>query len=359
MTLRELRCHKNCTAQFWKRRVERLRRVSTESLGDLEFGWWTLNSPSNYLVNRSRVAITEAKRLASVSALSDAAVSPTSGLCLTEMRTHLFAPTTIEVSLLEISSPEHPAGKLHEGLNQRVRRRQVLDVLSLDALPPMSAVSTDLERDGISTHGERKGLVRLLLHSHACLVCFADSMGRKSGLTQAASGPNVMLGCPVSSRAFPMTTLSVLEHSKHEPLEVAMRLFLRPNRPRDRLAEYSQEETDLLLTKLFFHEAWGFEPLAIHSTVLYDISVFYLKQNTKICHWVPQNFSDDLMFQSQVSKVDDLTAILEIGDPSSFARESVIEESISGFVNGWTISMQILSITLTKRYCSAPSGTNF
>lgn len=38
-----------------------------------------------------------------------------------------------------------------------------------------------------------------------------------------------MLVCPVSSNAFPMTTLSVLEHSKHEPLKAAVHLFLRPN----------------------------------------------------------------------------------------------------------------------------------
>jgi midasin len=39
-----------------------------------------------------------------------------------------------------------------------------------------------------------------------------------------------MLVCPVSSNAFPVTTLSVLEqHSKHEPLKAAVHLFLRPN----------------------------------------------------------------------------------------------------------------------------------
>ncbi|KAG1855312.1 hypothetical protein F4604DRAFT_1685792 [Suillus subluteus] len=58
----------------------------------------------NYLVNRSRVAIPEAKRLANVSALLNAAISPTYGLGLTEMRTYLFAPTTIEVSSRDLKS---------------------------------------------------------------------------------------------------------------------------------------------------------------------------------------------------------------------------------------------------------------
>lgn len=58
------------------------------------------------------------ERLASVSAVLDEAVSPTSGLGLTEMWTHLFAPMTMEVSLPEIRRLEHAAGQLHEGLNQ-------------------------------------------------------------------------------------------------------------------------------------------------------------------------------------------------------------------------------------------------
>ncbi|KAG2029701.1 hypothetical protein BDR03DRAFT_1018065 [Suillus americanus] len=45
-------------------------------------------------------------------------------------------------------------------------------------------------------------------------------------------------------------------------------------------------------------------------------------------------WSEVSQLQSQViqpSKVDDLTAALETGDPSAFARESVMQESISGF----------------------------
>jgi midasin len=58
------------------------------------------------------------ERLASVSAALDEAVSPTSGLGLTEIWTHLFAQTAIEVSLPEIRSLEYASGQLHEGLNQ-------------------------------------------------------------------------------------------------------------------------------------------------------------------------------------------------------------------------------------------------
>jgi midasin len=58
------------------------------------------------------------ERLASVSAVLDEAVSPTSGLGLTEMWMHLFAPTTIEVSLPDIRCLEYAAVQLHEGLNQ-------------------------------------------------------------------------------------------------------------------------------------------------------------------------------------------------------------------------------------------------
>lgn len=57
-------------------------------------------------------------RLASVSAMLDEAVSPTSGLGLTEMWTHLFAPETIEVSLTEIRGLAYAAGQPYEGSNQ-------------------------------------------------------------------------------------------------------------------------------------------------------------------------------------------------------------------------------------------------
>lgn len=57
-------------------------------------------------------------RLASVSAMLDEAVSPTSGLGLTEMWMHFFAPRTIEISLPEIRSLEYAAGQPFEGSNQ-------------------------------------------------------------------------------------------------------------------------------------------------------------------------------------------------------------------------------------------------
>ncbi|KAG0703770.1 P-loop containing nucleoside triphosphate hydrolase protein [Suillus ampliporus] len=83
-------------------------------------------------------------RLASISAVLDAAVSPTSGLGLTEMWTHLFAPKTIVISLPEIRSLEYAAGQPYEGLNQHARRRQILEVLSLCTLSLMSTPSTSL-----------------------------------------------------------------------------------------------------------------------------------------------------------------------------------------------------------------------
>lgn len=111
------------------------------------------------------------ERLASVSAVLDEAVSPTSGLGLTEMWMHLFAPMTIEVSLADIRSLEYAAGQLHEGLNQHgmifylplahphqspiVRRKQILEVLSLYTLPLMSTVSTDLKMELAHTVKEK------------------------------------------------------------------------------------------------------------------------------------------------------------------------------------------------------------
>ncbi|KAG2151443.1 P-loop containing nucleoside triphosphate hydrolase protein [Suillus clintonianus] len=94
-------------------------------------------------------------RLASISAVLDEAVSPTSGLGLTEMWTHLFAPTTIEVSVPEIRSLEYAAGQPYEGLNQHVRRKQILEVLSLCTLPLMSTVSTSLEMELANTVKEK------------------------------------------------------------------------------------------------------------------------------------------------------------------------------------------------------------
>jgi midasin len=47
---------------------------------------------------------------------------------------------------------------------------------------------------------------------------------------------------------------------------------------------------------------------------------------TAFTHFGPKSSQ----FQIQVSKVDDLTAILETGDLSSFVRESVVQESASG-----------------------------
>jgi hypothetical protein len=65
---------------------------------------------------RSRSPIFD--RLASVSAVLDEAVSPTTGLGLTEIWTHLFAPKTIEVSLAEIRGLEHATRQPYKGLNQ-------------------------------------------------------------------------------------------------------------------------------------------------------------------------------------------------------------------------------------------------
>ncbi|KAG1843016.1 P-loop containing nucleoside triphosphate hydrolase protein [Suillus subalutaceus] len=451
------------------------------------------------------------ERLASVSAVLDEAVSPTSGLGLTDMWTHLFAPTTIEVSLPEIRSLEYASGQLHQGLNQHIRRRQILEVLSLYTLPLMSIVSIDLDmelahtvkekvalnfqggNDSFKRHADpsllicelpwlsdirealssssssssiipsvikrlidvaceepREDLIRFASYqhfiwahdaggggkratiSHASLDCFADSMACKSvefkcdpGFKHGAfhylpsKGTRVLFvvtyGCslcnvlfmsrgynncqhscinafypsPVNSSAFPMTMLSLLESSKHEPLKAAIHLFLRPNlirfatdrQPRDvmmarlghcyislsrvilnlfipdlpvdpaavihRLAEYSQEETDFMSTQSSLHKAWE------HRTAgnLFNSVIQYLDALSEAEHKnlplgssnLPRRpdgnrihafWSEVSQLQSQViqpSKVDDLTAVLETGDPSAFARESVMQESISGF----------------------------
>jgi len=47
------------------------------------------------------------------------AVSPTSGLGLTEMWTHFFAPKTVEISLAEVKSLEYAAVQPYEGSNQQ------------------------------------------------------------------------------------------------------------------------------------------------------------------------------------------------------------------------------------------------
>ncbi|KAG1882661.1 hypothetical protein F4604DRAFT_1986326 [Suillus subluteus] len=410
------------------------------------------------------------ERLASVSAVLHEAVSPTSGLGLTDMWTHLFAPTTIEVSLPEIRSLEYASGQLHQGLNQHVRRRQILEVLSLYTLPLMSIVSIDLDMELAHTVKEKVALnfqggndsfkrhadpsllicelpwlsdIREALSSSSSsssiipsvikrLIDVAYSMACKSvefrcdpGLKHGAfhylpsKGTRVLFvvtyGCslcnvlftsreynncqhsctnafypsPVNSSAFPMTMLSLLESSKHEPLKAAIHLFLRPNlirfatdrQPRDamvarlghcyislsrvilnlfipdlpvdpaavihRLAEYSQEETDFLSTQSSLHKAWE------HRTAgnLFNSVIQYLDALSEAEHKnlplgssnLPRRpdgnrihafWSEVSQLQSQViqpSKVDDLTAILETGDPSAFARESVMQESISGF----------------------------
>ncbi|KAG1748578.1 midasin [Suillus lakei] len=475
------------------------------------------------------------ERLASVSAVLDEAVSPTSGLGLTEMWTHLFAPTTIEVSLPEIRSLEYAAGLPYEGLKQHVRRRQILEVLSLCTLPLMSTVSTNLEMElahvvkekiTLNFHGgsdsfkrhvdpsllicelpwlsdirealsssivpsaikclinvaceePREDLIRFASYQHFIWAHDAgggDSMARKSvefmlnpghPAQEILDGPDVllcptllrvstalkqarnvslsslkehegsvrrhlqllslqcvvhesrvqqlsafmyqcmlsvvscfassfddiswqaMLGSPVNSSAFPVTMLSLIENCKHEPLRAAIQLFLRPTiirfaadrQPRDmmvarlghcyislsrvilnlsipdlpvdpaavinRLAEYSQEETNFLLTQSSLHRAWE------HRTAgnLFNSVIQYLDVLSEAEHKnlplgssnLPRRpdgnrihafWSEVSQLQSQViqsNKVDDLTALLETGDPSAFARESVMQESISGF----------------------------
>ncbi|KAG1851990.1 hypothetical protein C8R48DRAFT_836267 [Suillus tomentosus] len=480
------------------------------------------------------------ERLASVSAVLDEAVSPTSGLGLTEMWTHLFAPMTVEVSLPEIRRLEHAAGQLHEGLNQHVHRRQILDVLSLYTLPLMSTVSTDLEIElahtvkekvtsnfqgnnnslkryaspsllicellwlsdireassstvppamkhliDVACEDPREDLIRFASYQH--FIWAHDAGGGvpthlltalqtgwlaslwNSSLTQAEilDGPDVllcptllrasinlnqaqsvslssleghevsvrrhlrllsmqcvvhesrvqqlsafmcqcilsvascfassfddinwqaMLGSAVNSSAFPMTMLSLLEHSKHEPLKAAIHLFLRPNlirfatdhQPRDitaarlgrcyislsrvilnlsipdlpvdpatvirRLAEYSQEETDFLSTQSSLHKAWEQRTAGnLSNSVIQYLDVLSEAEHKNLplgSSNLPRRpdgnrihafWFEVSQFQSQViqpNKVDDLTAILETGDHSSFARESVMQESISGF----------------------------
>ncbi|KAG1818477.1 uncharacterized protein BJ212DRAFT_1479486 [Suillus subaureus] len=483
------------------------------------------------------------ERLAGVSAVLDEAVSPTSGLGLTDMWTHLFAPTTIEVSLPEIRSLEYASRQLHEGLNQHVRRKQILEVLSLYTLPLMSTVSTDLEMelahtvkekvtlnfqggsDSPKRHADpsllicelpwlsgireasssssstvpsvikrlidvacekpREDLIRFASYQH--FIWAHDAGGGvpthlltalqtrwlaslwNSGLTQVEilDGPDVllcptllrvsielsqarsvslssleehegsvrrhlrllsmqcvvhesrvqqlsafmyqcilsvascfassfddiswqaMLRSPVNSSAFPMTMLSLLENSKHEPLKAAIHIFLRPNlirfatdrQPRDmmvarlghcyislsrmilnlsipdlpvdpaavihRLAEYSQEETDFLSTQSSLHKAWEhrtasnlFNSVTQYLDVLSEAERKNLPSGFSNLPRRPDGnrihafWSEVSQLQNQViqpSKVDDLTTILETGNPSAFARESVMQESISGF----------------------------
>ncbi|KAG2364226.1 hypothetical protein BDR07DRAFT_1608254 [Suillus spraguei] len=494
--------------------------------------------------SRSIVAALQARspafeRLANVCAVLDEAVSPTSGLGLTEMWTHLFAPTTIDVSVSEIRSLEYAAWKLHEGLNQHVRRRQILEVLSLYTLPLMSTLSTDLEMklahtvkekvrlnfhedsNSFKRHADpsllicelpwlsniretslltvpsamkrlidvaceepREDLIRFASYQHFIWAHDAGGVPThlltalqtrwlaslwNSGLTQAEilDGPDVllcptllrvsielsqarsvslssleghecsvrrhlrllsmqcivhgsrvqelsafmyqcilsvascfassfddiswqaMLGSPVNSSTFPMTILSLLESSKHEPLKAATHLFLRSDltrfatdrQPRDvmvarlghcyislsrmilnlsipdlpvdpaaviyHLGQYSQEETGFLSTQSSLHRAWEhrtagnpFNSVIQYLNALSETEHKNLPSGSSNLPRRPDGnrihafWSEVLQLQSQViqpSKVDNLTAILETGDPSAFAREIMMQESISGF----------------------------
>ncbi|KAG2155783.1 uncharacterized protein EDB93DRAFT_1101572 [Suillus bovinus] len=380
------------------------------------------------------------ERLASISAALDVTVSPTTGLGLTEIWTHLFAPTTIKVSLPEIRSLEHAAGQSHEGLNQHsmaslsalVRRRQILNVLSLYTLPLMSTVSTNLEMELAHTvkekltlnfHGSsdsykrhanpsllicelpllsdirqassstvssamkrlidvaceepREDLIRFTSYQHFIWVHDAgggDSLARESVEFKLNPGRNSrwtgypplsdsssdlhrtepsaerLANIPRRARSFcsssPTTALYAMCYS------VILNLSI-PDLPVDpatvihRLAEYSQEEIDFLSTQSSFHKAWE------HRTTgnIFNCDIQYLDVCSEAehkdmplgssnlprrpdCNRIHTFWSEVSQFQSQViqpSKVDDLTAILEIGDASSFARESVMQESISGF----------------------------
>ncbi|KAG1742325.1 P-loop containing nucleoside triphosphate hydrolase protein [Suillus paluster] len=483
-------------------------------------------------------------RLASISAVLDEAVSPTSGLGLTNMWTHLFAPKAIEVSVPEIRSLEYAAGKPYEGLNQHTRRRQILEVLSLSTLPCMSTVSTSLETglahtvkkitlnfDGggvsfkryvdpsllicelpwlcnireastsssssssvpsamkrlidVACEEPREDLARFASYQH---FIWAHDAGEKvpthlltalqtrwlaslwhSRFTQAEilDGPDVLLsptllrvstelnqarnvslssleeheasirrhlqllsmqtvvhesrvqqlsafmyqcmlsiascfassfddiswqavlGSSVNSSAFPLTMLSLLENSKHEPFRAAIQLFMRPtvtqfaahHQPRDmkvarlghcyvslsrailnlsipdlpvdpaavihRLAEYSQEESEFLSKQSSLHRVWEHRTAGnLSNSVIQYLDVLSegesknLPQGSSNLPRRPDGnrihafWSEVSQLQSQViqpSKVDGLIALLETGDPSAFTRESVMQESISGF----------------------------
>lgn len=186
-----------------------------------------------------------------------------------------------------------------------------------------------------------------------------------------------------------MTTLSILENSKHEPFRAAIQLFLRPavtqfaahpqsqdmmmtclghcyislgrviinlsipDLPIDpaavihRLTEYSQEETEFLSTQSSLHRLWECQTAGnLSNDVIRYLDVLSEGERKNLPQGssnLPRRrdgdrihafWSEVSQLRSQViqpSKVDDLITLLETGDPSAFTRESVIQESISGF----------------------------
>jgi len=113
-----------------------------------------------------------------------------------------------------------------------------------------------------------------------------------------------------------------------------------------RLTEYSREETEFLSTQSSLHRLWESRTAGNLSNDVVQFLDVLLEEERKN---LPQNssslprrdgsrihafWSEVSQLQTQVvqpGKLDDLIALLETGDPSAFTRESVIQESISGF----------------------------